>query len=67
LEAVEVQLDRRGNVQIDARNMTTVAGLFCAGDMQRGQSLVVHAINDGRRAAHYIDGFLMGRSNLPLL
>jgi glutamate synthase (NADPH) small chain len=58
------ELDRRGNVQIDATCMTSVPGVFAAGDCQRGQSLVVWAIADGRRAARGIDTFLMGRTEL---
>ena len=46
--------------------MTSVPGVFTAGDMQRGQSLIVWAIADGRSAAHHIDAYLMGRSSLPL-
>jgi glutamate synthase (NADPH/NADH) small chain len=61
----ELRLDRRGNLEIDAHCMTSVSGVFAAGDCQRGQSLVVWAIADGRRAARGIDTFLMGRSELP--
>jgi glutamate synthase (NADPH/NADH) small chain len=50
-----VKLTERGNVWRDARWMTSVAGVFAAGDMQRGQSLIVWAIDDGRRAAAAID------------
>jgi glutamate synthase (NADPH/NADH) small chain len=60
----EFKLDRRGNVEIDPNFMTSVPGVFAAGDCQRGQSLVVWAIADGRRAARGIDLFLMGRSEL---
>jgi glutamate synthase (NADPH/NADH) small chain len=45
--------------------MTSVPGVFTAGDMQRGQSLIVWAIAEGRSAAHAIDAFLMGESKLP--
>jgi glutamate synthase (NADPH) small chain len=61
---LEVALDRRGNVQIDESSMTSVPGIFAAGDCQRGQSLVVWAIADGRRAARGIDRWLMGQSEL---
>ncbi|MFZ9071229.1 MAG: glutamate synthase, partial [Burkholderiaceae bacterium] len=44
---------------------TNVAKVFSAGDMRRGQSLVVWAIREGRQAAHAVDHFLMGSSNLP--
>ncbi|MEB2312522.1 MAG: glutamate synthase subunit beta [Sorangiineae bacterium] len=60
-----VALDRRGNVQLDAHFMSSVPGVFAAGDCQRGQSLVVWAIADGRRAAAAIDAYLVGgRSEL---
>jgi glutamate synthase (NADPH/NADH) small chain len=60
-----LELDRRGNVVVNADFMTSVAGVFAAGDCQRGQSLVVWAIADGRKAARGIDKYLMGRSELP--
>ncbi|MGC4091425.1 MAG: glutamate synthase subunit beta [Polyangiaceae bacterium] len=60
-----VALDKRGNVQIDKKFMTSVPGVFAAGDCQRGQSLVVWAIADGRKAARGADEYLMGRSELP--
>lgn len=52
-------------VKTDADRQTNVPGIFCAGDMARGQSLIVWAIAEGRHAAHGIDKFLMGSSNLP--
>jgi glutamate synthase (NADPH/NADH) small chain len=55
----------RGNVARDAQWMTNVPGVFTAGDMQRGQSLIVWAIAEGRSAARAIDQFLMGESQLP--
>ena len=58
-------LTDRGNVWRDARWMTNVTGVFAAGDMQRGQSLIVWAIAEGRSAARGIDEFLMGESQLP--
>ncbi|MEQ1574539.1 MAG: glutamate synthase subunit beta [Vicinamibacterales bacterium] len=58
-------LTDRGNVWRDARWMTSVPGVFTAGDMQRGQSLIVWAIAEGRSAARGIDQFLMGESHLP--
>lgn len=58
LERLGVQLDACGNVATDELMMTSVTGVFAAGDMQRGQSLVVHAIASGRRAAEGIDHFL---------
>ena len=60
-----VELNARGNVKRDANWMTNVPGVFVAGDMQRGQSLIVWAIAEGRSAARGVDAFLMGRSELP--
>ena len=60
-----VNLTERGNVWRDERWMTNVPGVFAAGDMQRGQSLIVWAIAEGRSAARGIDQFLMGESKLP--
>ena len=60
-----VTLTERGNVARDARWMTNVPGVFTAGDMQRGQSLIVWAIAEGRSAARAIDEYLMGESQLP--
>jgi glutamate synthase (NADPH/NADH) small chain len=60
-----VTLTGRGNVARDARWMTNVRGVFTAGDMQRGQSLIVWAIAEGRSAARAIDEHLMGESRLP--
>ena len=65
LEELGVELDPRGNVKTDEGKMTSVSGIFAAGDMARGQSLVVWAIAEGRQAAHGIDKFLMGTSSLP--
>jgi glutamate synthase (NADPH/NADH) small chain len=59
-----VKLDARGNVQVDADFMSSDPGVFAAGDMQRGQSLVVWAIADGRKAAAGIDQYLMGQTEL---
>ena len=65
LEQLGVQLTERGNVKADANKMTSVAGVFTAGDMARGQSLIVWAIAEGRAAARGIDAYLMGASVLP--
>jgi glutamate synthase (NADPH) small chain len=65
LEQLGVKLTDRGNVARDARWMTNVPGIFTAGDMQRGQSLIVWAIAEGRSAARGVDMYLMGRSDLP--
>jgi glutamate synthase (NADPH/NADH) small chain len=60
-----VKLDERTNVAVDANKMTSVPGVFAAGDMARGQSLIVWAIQEGRAAAKGVDKFLMGESQLP--
>ncbi len=60
-----VELDERGNVRTDADYRTSVPNVFAAGDMRRGQSLVVWAISEGRECARAIDAALMGRSALP--
>ena len=65
VEDLGVELDPRGNVKTDLQKMTSVPGVFAAGDMARGQSLVVWAIAEGRQAAHGIDAYLMGQTNLP--
>jgi glutamate synthase (NADPH/NADH) small chain len=65
IEQLGVALDKRGNVAADDNYMTSVPGVFSAGDMRRGQSLVVWAIREGRNAAHGIDRYLMGESKLP--
>ncbi len=65
LEQLGATKDNRGNLKVDSSFMTTVPGVFAAGDCQRGQSLVVWAIADGRRAAKGIDTYLMGSSELP--
>jgi len=61
------ELDARGNVKTDINFMTSVPKIFSCGDTHRGQSLVVWAILEGRRAAYCIDEYLMGKSSLPLL
>ena len=66
LQELDAKLDIRGNVHADANWMTSVPGVFTAGDARRGQSLVVWAIAEGRKAAHGIDQYLMGVSQLPL-
>jgi glutamate synthase (NADPH/NADH) small chain len=65
IEELGVRLTERGNVWRDASWMTSVPGVFTAGDMQRGQSLIVWAIAEGRSAARGIDLYLMGESDLP--
>jgi glutamate synthase (NADPH/NADH) small chain len=65
LDQLGVELDPRGNVMGDERKMTSVPGVFTAGDMTRGQSLVVWAIAEGREAARGIDEYMMGTTALP--
>lgn len=65
IERLGLELDQRGNVKAGDDFMTSVDGVFAAGDMRRGQSLVVWAIAEGRKAARSIDEFLMGHSDLP--
>ena len=65
LDQLGVRMTDRGNVWRDATWMTSVPGVFTAGDMQRGQSLIVWAIAEGRSAARGVDAFLMGKSDLP--
>jgi glutamate synthase (NADPH/NADH) small chain len=66
LSQLGVKIDDRGNVWTDARRMTSVPGVFAAGDMARGQSLVVWAIREGRFAAREVDRFLSyGETVLP--
>jgi glutamate synthase (NADPH/NADH) small chain len=60
-----VRLTDRGTVWRDDNWMTSESGIFTAGDMQRGQSLIVWAIADGRSAARGVDAYLMGESELP--
>jgi glutamate synthase (NADPH/NADH) small chain len=60
-----VELDNRGNVKTNDSYMSSVDGVFAAGDMRRGQSLVVWAIAEGRKAARGVDQWLMGDSKLP--
>ncbi len=67
IQQLQLKLDARGNIAVDGNYMTDVPGIFAAGDIRRGQSLVVWAISEGRQAARCIDTFLMGRSDLPAL
>ena len=64
LESLGVKLDDRGNVASDSY-ATSLEGVFAAGDMRRGQSLVVWAIREGRGVAHAVDVWLRGESDLP--
>lgn len=66
-EQFGVEMDFRTNIKASAKDYATnIKGIFSAGDMRRGQSLIVWAISEGRQAAHYVDNYLMGFSNLPL-
>ncbi|MBN9799867.1 glutamate synthase subunit beta [Pseudonocardia alni] len=65
LNDLEVDLDERGNVARDDRYMSSADGVFVAGDMGRGQSLIVWAISEGRSAAAGVDEYLTGRTVLP--
>ena len=65
LAQLDVKLDARSNVAIDDNCQTNVPNVFAAGDMSRGQSLIVWAIADGRRAARCVDLHLMGETLLP--
>ena len=65
LTQLGVELDPRGNVKIGEDRMSSVPGVFAAGDTARGQSLVVWAIAEGRETARAVDLYLMGETNLP--
>jgi glutamate synthase (NADPH/NADH) small chain len=65
LDQLGVNVDERGNLVRDAAYMSNVDGIFVAGDMGRGQSLIVWAIAEGRACAAGVDAFLMGESRLP--
>jgi glutamate synthase (NADPH) small chain len=62
IEQLGLAVDNRGNVAADANYMTSVDGIFAAGDMRRGQSLVVWAISEGRKAAAAIDAYLAAKA-----
>jgi glutamate synthase (NADPH/NADH) small chain len=65
LEQLGVEINERGNVARDARFRTNLDNVFVAGDMGRGQSLIVWAIAEGRACAAAVDEFLMGETLLP--
>jgi glutamate synthase (NADPH/NADH) small chain len=67
LDGLGVDLDPRSNVARDADFQSSVAGVFVAGDMGRGQSLIVWANAEGRSAAAAVDRYLMGSSALPTI
>ena len=60
-----LSLTRQNNIETDERYMTSVPGVFAAGDARRGQSLIVWAISEGREAAHHVDKYLSGHTELP--
>jgi glutamate synthase (NADPH) small chain len=68
IEQLGLQLDQRGNVATNGEYMTSVEGVFSAGDMRRGQSLVVWAISEGRKAAEAVDHYLFSKNakSLPV-
>jgi glutamate synthase (NADPH/NADH) small chain len=66
LDRLGVDFDERGNVKRDDSYMSSVSGVFVAGDMGRGQSLIVWAIAEGRACAAGVDRFLLGDSSLPV-
>jgi glutamate synthase (NADPH/NADH) small chain len=65
VQQLGVELDGRGNIVRDASYMSTVDGVFVAGDAGRGQSLIVWAIAEGRAAAAAVDSYLTGATTLP--
>ncbi len=66
IKDLDLALDRRGNIAASTDDyITSIDKVFAAGDMRRGQSLVVWAIREGRQAAHAVDTYLMGSSLLP--
>ncbi len=65
LTELGIEFDSRGNIKTDENYMTSIKGIFSAGDCHRGASLVVWAISEGRQATHSIDTYLMGKSFLP--
>jgi glutamate synthase (NADPH/NADH) small chain len=67
VEQIGLETDFRTNIKATTKDYkTNVDGVFAAGDIRRGQSLIVWAISEGRQAAHHIDTYLMGHSDLPL-
>jgi glutamate synthase (NADPH/NADH) small chain len=67
IQQLGLTLDNRGNVVVNEKYMTSKDKVFAAGDLRRGQSLVVWAISEGRQAARAVDEYLMGRSELPYI
>lgn len=67
LKELGLSLNPQGRVATNERYQTSLENVFAAGDLHRGQSLIVWAISEGRRAAHFMDKYLMGQSELPLI
>ncbi len=65
IEQSKIMVDARQNIQVDGNFMTSLPGVFAAGDAHRGASLIVWAIAEGRKCARGIDSFLMGETELP--
>ena len=66
IRSLDLALDQRGNISASTEDYrTSLDKVFAAGDMRRGQSLVVWAIREGRQAAHAVDKYLMGATLLP--
>jgi NADPH-dependent glutamate synthase beta subunit-like oxidoreductase len=66
IEQLGIALDERGNISVDERYQSSVEGIFAAGDCHSGASLVVRAINHGRRAAAVVDEYLKGLTTVRL-
>ncbi|MBN1522625.1 MAG: glutamate synthase subunit beta [Candidatus Aureabacteria bacterium] len=62
-----VEFDNQGNVKTDENFITSKDKVFAAGDLRRGQSLIVWAISEGRKAAYHVDKYLMGKTDLPII
>ncbi len=67
LNDLQIQFDQRGNILTQENYSTNLEKIFSAGDARRGQSLVVWAVAEGRRCAYFMDKYLMGQSNLPII
>ncbi len=67
IQELGLELDPRTNIKTGLDYMTSVKGVFSSGDMRRGQSLIVWAISEGRRSAHFIDRYLMGDSSIKII
>ena len=63
---LKLELDKNSNIKSNENYQTNIPHIFSAGDVRRGQSLIVWAISEGREAAYNVDRYLMGSSNLPI-